>query len=178
MKIKTTKINGLYIIDGLKFNDLRGDLIKPFSESFIKNTTFPINTEFKEVWFTKSHKNVVRAMHLQVGDHSCEKLVSVINGAVLDVILDVRQESETYGQIFEMELNDKNAISLYVPKGCAHGYKVLTNNSITMYMATEINVPKDDVGIRWDSFGYDWKINMPILSERDKNLPTFKNSVL
>ena len=178
MKIESTKINGLYIINGLCFNDSRGDLIKPYSKSFFDNATFPINTEFKEVWFTKSHKNVVRAMHLQVGEHSCEKLVSVINGAVLDVILDIRKDSETYGQYFDIELNDKNAISLYIPKGCAHGYKVLENNSITLYMATDINVPKDDVGIRWDSFGYDWNIKNPILSDRDKNLPNFINPIV
>jgi len=173
MEIQKTFIEGLYIIQVLKFKDDRGELIKPFSLSFFDHFDKDINLNFKETWFTKSHKGVIRAMHLQVGSLTCEKLVSVIHGAVLDVVLDIRKESLTFGQWFEFELNATQNKALYIPQGCAHGYKVLEENSITMYMATEINVPKDDIGIRWDSFGYNWNINQPILSEKDKNLPLF-----
>lgn len=172
MKIQKTEIEGLFLIEGFSFNDNRGSLIKPFSLSFFNNE-FKYNLYFKEVWFTKSNKNVIRAMHLQVGEFACEKLVSVINGAVIDVVLDIRKESLTYGKWFEIELNEKNNNALYIPKGCAHGYKVLLDNTITLYMGTEINVPKDDVGIRWNSFGYDWGIENPIISEKDANLPLF-----
>lgn len=174
MKIESTKIDGLYIVHGVYFADDRGALIKPYSKSFF-NDTPNINLNFKETWFTKSHKDVIRAMHLQVGKFACEKLVSVINGAVLDIILDTRKNSKTFGQSFEIELNDKNTIALYIPKGCAHGYKVLEDNSITMYMATEVNIPKCDLGIRWDSFGYNWNIDNPILSSKDENLPLFSD---
>lgn len=173
MKIKETKIKGLFIVHGLNFSDLRGILIKPFSTNFFEDE-LNINLKFKETWFTKSHKGVIRAMHLQIGEFACEKLVSVINGAVLDVVLDLRKESKTYGEWFEFELSDNIPIALYIPKGCAHGYKVLKDNSITMYMATEVNVPKDDIGIRWDSFGYNWESENPILSEKDKMLPVFE----
>ena len=172
--IEKTFIEGLYIVHGLNFPDKRGALVKPFSKLFFKEFE-DINLNFKETWFTKSHKNVIRAMHLQVGDSSCEKLISVIQGAVLDLVLDIRKGSPTYGEYFEIELDENLPVGVYVPKGCAHGYKVLKEKSITMYMATEVNVPKDDVGIRWDSFGYDWKIENPILSERDGNLPLFKD---
>jgi dTDP-4-dehydrorhamnose 3,5-epimerase len=172
MRIKETNLNGLYLIEGFSFHDDRGALIKPFSLSFF-GENFKENLAFKEVWFTKSHKDVIRAMHLQVGEFACEKLVSVINGAVLDVVLDIRVKSPTYGKYYEIELNDINNYALYIPKGCAHGYKVLLDNSITLYMGTEINIPKDDIGIRWDSFGYDWKIENPILSDKDLNLPNF-----
>jgi dTDP-4-dehydrorhamnose 3,5-epimerase len=174
MKINKTKIEGLYLIEGFAFSDNRGSLIKPFSLSFFDNN-FDDNLHFKEVWFTKSSKNVIRAMHLQIGEFACEKLVSVINGAVLDVVLDLRTQSSTFGQWFEIELNDVNNYAIYIPKGCAHGYKVIKDNSITLYMGTEINVPKADVGIRWDSFGYDWDIDNPILSEKDKSLIEFKD---
>jgi len=173
-RIEKTTIDGLYLIHGGKYPDLRGNLIKPFSFDYFKEQ-HKLNLNFKETWFTNSHKNVIRAMHLQIGEFACEKLVSVIKGSVLDVVLDVRKNSETYGQWYEIELNEHKSMALYIPKGCAHGYKVLQEDSITMYMATEINVPKDDVGIRWDSFGYDWKIRNPILSEKDENLPLFED---
>lgn len=170
--IEKTFIEGLFIVHGLNFSDKRGSLVKPFSILLFKENG-DINLNFKETWFTKSHKDVIRAMHLQVGYSSCEKLVSVIQGAVLDVVLDIRKDSPTYGRYFEIVLNDIQPVGVYVPKGCAHGYKVLKEKSIAMYMATEVNVPKDDIGIRWDSFGYDWNVENPILSDRDRNLPLF-----
>lgn len=172
MGVTATNISGLYIIDGLKFNDHRGCLIKPFSDCFFYEV-HGININFKETWFTKSHIDVIRGMHLQAGEFACEKIVSVIHGSVLDVILDLRKNSVTFGQWFDIELNDEKSISLYIPKGCAHGYKVLKDNTITMYMATEVNVPKDDIGIKWDSFGYYWNIDRPLLSPKDKGLPLF-----
>jgi dTDP-4-dehydrorhamnose 3,5-epimerase len=173
MKITETKIAGLYIIDALRFEDLRGELIKPFN--FEHYSKLGVNLDFKETWFTKSKKSVIRAMHLQIGEMACEKLVSVINGSVMDVILDLRQDSETFGQHFEIELNDKTPKALYIPVGCAHGYKVLEDNTITMYCATKVHSGPHDLGIKWDSFGYDWKIESPILSDRDLELIEFKD---
>jgi dTDP-4-dehydrorhamnose 3,5-epimerase/CDP-3, 6-dideoxy-D-glycero-D-glycero-4-hexulose-5-epimerase len=173
--IQNTDIEGLLILDGFRFNDLRGSLIKPYSKSFFKGYENEINLDIKETWFTKSHKNVIRGMHLQVGEFACEKIISVIQGKLLDVILDIRKTSKTYGKVFEIELNEYEPKSIYIPVGCAHGYKVLEDNTMTMYMATEINVPKCDVGIRWNSFNYDWKIEKPIISEKDLNLPMFNS---
>ncbi|HHX66868.1 MAG TPA: dTDP-4-keto-6-deoxy-D-glucose epimerase [Gallicola sp.] len=173
--IQYTDIEGLLILDGFRFNDLRGSLIKPYSKSFFKGYENKINLDIKETWFTKSHKNVIRGMHLQVGEFACEKIVSVIQGKLLDVILDIRKTSKTYGKVFEIELNEDEPKAIYIPVGCAHGYKVLEDNTMTMYMATEINVPKCDVGIRWNSFNYDWKIEKPIISEKDLNLPLFNS---
>lgn len=173
-RIKETEIESLLIIEGLNFNDNRGSLIKPFSELFF-NSQLALNLHFKEVWFTKSHKNVIRAMHLQMGPNACEKLVSVIQGAVIDVVLDIRETSKTFGKWFEIELKEEETKALYIPKGCAHGYKVIRENTVTMYMATDINVPKCDVGIRWDSFGYNWKTENPIISQRDMELPSLSD---
>ncbi len=114
-------------------------------------------------------------MHLQIGEMACEKLVSVINGSVMDVVLDLRQESASFSQYFEIELNDKTPKALYIPKGCAHGYKVLQDNTITMYSATKVHSAPHDLGIKWDSFGYDWEILNPILSEKDLTLIDFKD---
>jgi dTDP-4-dehydrorhamnose 3,5-epimerase/CDP-3, 6-dideoxy-D-glycero-D-glycero-4-hexulose-5-epimerase len=173
MKINETSIKGLYVIDVLKFEDLRGELIKPFN--FDNYSKLDMNLDFKETWFTKSKKNVIRAMHLQINEMACEKLVSVINGAVLDVVLDLRKDSTTFGKYFEIELNDRTPKAIYIPKGCAHGYKVLEENTITLYKATKVHSAEHDLGIKWDSFGYDWKIENPILSEKDMNLIGFNN---
>ena len=87
--------------------------------------------------------------------------------------MDLRQGSRTYGQTFQTILSSDEIKGLYIPKGCAHGYRVLTDKSIVMYMATEVNVGKCDIGIKWDSFGFDWEISDPILSEKDLNLEPF-----
>lgn len=173
MNIQETNIKGLFVIEAMYFEDLRGALIKPFN--FDQYNKLGVNLDFKETWFTKSKKDVIRAMHLQVGEMACEKLVSVINGSVLDVVLDLRISSETYGKYFEIELNDKEPKALYIPEGCAHGYKVLENNTITLYNATKVHSAQHDLGIKWDSFGYDWKILNPILSDKDQSLMEFKD---
>lgn len=173
MDILECNLKGAYIIEGKRFIDNRGELIKPYSINFMPDN---INLDFKETWFTKSKRDVIRGMHLQIHPYACEKLVSAISGKVLDVLLDLRKDSPTYGEIFEFELSGEKVHSLYIPKGVAHGYKVL-EDSIVMYMATEVNVSKCDVGIRWDSFGYDWKVGNPIISEKDKTLPLFCTGV-
>lgn len=174
MKIIETNINGLYVIEINPFNDIRGQLFKPFTSSFyLNNIGNDININIKEVWFTKSKMNVIRAMHLQTGEFACEKIVSIIQGKVHDVILDIRKDSTTYGNIFDIELSEQSPKSLYIPIGCAHGYRVTSNESIVMYMATQEHSAKDDVGIRYDSFGFEWGIENPIISERDANLPPF-----
>ena len=170
METHETSITSLFVIKGKRFFDNRGELIKPYSISFFDDAH---NFNVKEIWFTKSKQNVIRGMHLQTSPYSCDKIVSVIEGKVLDVILDLRKESLTYGKVFEIELSSDCIRAIFIPKGCAHGYKVLSENSIVMYMANEINVQKSDIGIRWDSFKYDWKIAKPILSEKDKNLEPF-----
>lgn len=174
MKFEKTPIEGLYIIELNPFNDLRGQLLKPFNQfKFKDGIEEKVNLDIKEVWFTKSKINVIRAMHLQVGTLACEKIVSIIQGCVHDVILDIREDSPTYGKYFDIVLNEELPKALYIPIGCAHGYRVLQDKSIVMYMSTQDHSGKDDVGIKYDSFGFDWGIKNPIISEKDANLPLF-----
>ncbi|MDR2065102.1 MAG: dTDP-4-dehydrorhamnose 3,5-epimerase family protein [Prevotellaceae bacterium] len=174
MKFAKTDITGLYIIEINPFYDARGELFKPFTSSFyLNNFGNNVNINIKEVWFTKSKMNVIRAMHLQTGEFACEKIVSIISGRVHDVILDMRKESATYGKIFDIELSENSPKALYIPTGCAHGYRVLSENAIVMYMATQEHSPKDDTGIRYDSFGFDWGVENPVISEKDAKLPPF-----
>lgn len=174
-RIKQTFINGLLIIDTLSFKDERGELIKPFSQLFFDSKEQkPV---FKETWFTISHKNVIRAMHMQVGPKRCDKLVSVLQGSVLDVVIDLRKGSRTFNQTFSITLDSNSHLALYIPEDCAHGYKVLTDNTITMYMATETHDAQNDVGIKWDSIGFDWEVDNPIVSLRDQELPDLKDYI-
>lgn len=174
MSYYETNIDGLFVIEGKRFPDLRGELIKPYAEAFMPDG---LNLQFKEVWFTKSKKDVIRGMHLQIQPYGCEKVVSAIDGKVLDVILDLRMNSETYGKTFEIVLDSEKMNALYIPQGCAHGYKVLTERSIVMYMGTQPNMSQYDIGIRWNSFGYNWDIKNPIISEKDANLEPFVNGI-
>jgi dTDP-4-dehydrorhamnose 3,5-epimerase/CDP-3, 6-dideoxy-D-glycero-D-glycero-4-hexulose-5-epimerase len=174
MIFEPTPIAGVYTITLNPFQDLRGELLKFFNENSYQDALpKEVNLNIKETWVTKSKKDVIRAMHLQVGAFACEKIISIIQGKVHDVILDIRENSPTYGKYFDIVLDEKTPQALYIPVGCAHGYKVLENNSIVLYMATQLHVSTDDVGIRYDSFGFDWGISHPIVSEKDKNLPLF-----
>ncbi len=173
MKITKTFIDGLFQVDLKNFEDLRGQLLKPFSQGLYQKE-ISLNLDFKETWFTRSNLNVIRAMHLQVAPRACEKLVAIIQGSVLDVILDLRPESETFGKTFSIVLSADDPKALYIPQGCAHGYKVLKDQSIVMYMATDLYAADLDVGIKWDSFGFNWDIKNPILSVKDQTLPSFQ----
>jgi dTDP-4-dehydrorhamnose 3,5-epimerase/CDP-3, 6-dideoxy-D-glycero-D-glycero-4-hexulose-5-epimerase len=169
-----TNIEGVYTIKLDPFNDIRGRLLKPFNkEAYLHNLPENVNLNIEETWFTTSKIGVIRAMHLQVGKKASEKIVAIIQGKVHDVILDIRKQSPTYGKVFDIVLDENEPLALYIPIGCAHGYKVLKDNSIVMYMATVAHSAKDDVGIRYNSFGFDWNIDHPVLSEKDKNLPLF-----
>ncbi|HOK17086.1 MAG TPA: dTDP-4-dehydrorhamnose 3,5-epimerase family protein [Defluviitoga tunisiensis] len=174
MKIEETSIEGLFILKDLpSFKDIRGKLFKPYSSSFFANEK-NLNSEMKELWFTFSKRDVIRGMHLQIGEFACEKIVSVIKGKLQDVIIDLRKDSKTFRQVFELVIEEQDNKAIYIPKGCAHGYKVLEDDTITMYIATDVHSQKDDVGIRWNSFEYDWKIEYPIISEKDSLLPTLE----
>jgi dTDP-4-dehydrorhamnose 3,5-epimerase len=166
-------ILGVKLISIPKFQDDRGQLIKTFvQKNFMNKSEF----EVKESWFTISRKNTIRGMHMQVGDFPSRKIVALIHGEIIDVLLDTRKDSSTYGKYMEIPLSsDNDECSLIeIPIGVAHGYKVLKENSVVQYFANEIHDNESDIGFHYNSFGYDWKIDNPILSIKDQNLPFFK----
>jgi dTDP-4-dehydrorhamnose 3,5-epimerase/CDP-3, 6-dideoxy-D-glycero-D-glycero-4-hexulose-5-epimerase len=169
MKKIETSFDGLYIIEGNAFKDVRGLFLKTFNQSIFKNLGLEI--DYKERYYSISHKNVIRGMHFQTPPFDHVKIVNVLQGNILDVVVDLRKKSPTYKKYFTIELNDMNGQSLYIPKGFVHGFKALTDHTIVEYnQATEYD--KDsDLGIRWDSFGFDWQLSNPIISERDCNFP-------
>jgi dTDP-4-dehydrorhamnose 3,5-epimerase/CDP-3, 6-dideoxy-D-glycero-D-glycero-4-hexulose-5-epimerase len=172
MKIIETSISGLKILEPKIFEDSRGKFIKTFTNYFFKEHNLDI--DIKETYYSISHKDVIRGMHFQTPPHEHMKLVYVPAGKILDVVLDIRKNSSTFGQHFSCELSSENAKVLIIPKGLAHGFKSLHDNTNVTYMQTTCYAPHNDGGIKYDSFGFDWQCRNPQLSQRDFSFPTFK----
>ncbi len=175
-KITTCPINGVFIIESSVFTDERGIFIKTFHENFFMGSHF--NTFFKEEYYSVSNKNVIRGMHFQTPPFAHEKIVYCVNGKILDVILDLRKESPTYKKSFSVELNGSDGKIIYIPKGLAHGFCALIDNSIMMYKVSTVYCQNNDCGVRWDSFNFTWPVEKPIISSRDLSFPpleTFNN---
>lgn len=171
MNITPTQFSNLYEIKNDRFEDQRGLFVKTFhNELFEKNG---LQTDFKESYFSVSKKGVIRGMHLQLPPYDHTKLVYVVAGEILDVVVDLRKDSSTYGQYFSTILSSKKANSLYIGRGFAHGFLTLSESATVIYQTTTTYNADSDVGIRWNSFGFHWKqIQSPILSERDQKFPS------
>ena len=171
MKINETALSGVFILEQSVFKDPRGAFVKIFQESFFKERG--LECDFKENYYTRSKEDVIRGMHFQTPPYDHAKLVTVIHGTILDVILDLRKGSPTFGQYETFELSRENRKSIYIPRGFAHGFTVLGESAIAYYMVTSEYNAEHDCGIRYDSFGLDWPVVNPIVSDRDKAFPAF-----
>jgi dTDP-4-dehydrorhamnose 3,5-epimerase len=170
MKIIDTKIEGVKILQPDIFNDERGSFTKPFhKETFEKNG---LNTRFDESFYSVSKKGCIRGMHFQVPPADHAKLVYCPAGAIMDVVVDIRKSSTTFGQFVNVELSQKNGTMIYIPRGCAHGFLSLEDGSVTVYMQETMRSAEHEGGIKYDSFGMDWGVDAPILSKRDQVFPT------
>lgn len=172
MKFVKTDLEGVYIIEPKVFGDSRGEFVKTFHEQTFREEG--LVCDFKESFYSTSRKDVIRGMHFQVPPQDHAKLVYVTFGKILDVVLDIRKNSRTYGKHITVELSDMNRASIYIPSGFAHGFSVLSEEAVVIYMQSTMHSPEHDAGIRWDSFGMDWAIKSPVLSERDRNFPKLK----
>lgn len=172
MEIKPLSLKDAYLVKLFRLADDRGHFIKPFhASSFYKGTGFFF--EPKESICSASKKNVLRGMHFQTAPHEQAKLVYCPHGAILDVILDIRPGSPTYGKYEAVELSAQNGLSLYIPEGFAHGFLSLQDGSITSYLLNGEHIPAVDTGFMWDSFGFDWPVENPIISPRDLTFERF-----
>ena len=171
MKIIKSFIEGLYILQSDIFRDNRGKFIKIYSEKLFEN--FGLNIEIKESYYSISQKNAIRGMHFQRLPYDHIKLLFVTNGSILDVIIDIRKNSSTFGKYFSINIKANDGKILVIPKGLAHGFKSLEDNTIVHYMQTSCYAKDYDDGIRYDSFGFDWNCENPLLSDRDLNFKKF-----
>lgn len=167
MKFFQTLIPGAYLIHPKLFEDKRGVFIKTYHRDIFKEQN--IEYDFKESFYSYSKKNVIRGMHFQTSPHDHAKLVYVTEGAMLDVIVDLRKGSPAYGNFFSAELSSENHQFIYIPKGCAHGYLSTKRNTSVVYMHTSVHAPGADTGIHFESFGFDWGVDSPIVSDRDRS---------
>lgn len=168
MKITETSIPDLLVIEPTVFGDERGH----FFESFRRDTLskMGINLSFVQDNQSLSHKGILRGLHFQKDPHAQGKLVRVVQGRVLDVAVDIRNGSPTYGHHFTLELSAENKKMMYVPPGFAHGFVTLEDDTLFLYKCTDYYHKDSEGGIRWDSasLNIDWGINDPVLSEKDK----------
>ena len=168
MEIIPTPIADLFVVQPKIFEDERGYFFESYNKAaFIKNG---ISFEFIQDNQSLSQKNVLRGLHFQNPPFAQGKLVRIIKGAILDVALDIRKNSPTYGQHFDIELNEINKTMLWIPPGFAHGFSTLENNTIFSYKCTNVYDKSSEDCILWNDpvLGINWNIANPILSEKDK----------
>ena len=174
MEIEETFIPSLKLIHLKEFKDTRGSFIKVFNNDlFAKNG---LETDFKESYYSISAKNVIRGMHFQIPPFEHTKLVYLNQGKILDVVLDIRKLSPTFGHHYSIELNIENPILIYIPVGCAHGFLSLEDNTMVTYLQSSCYNNTCDKGIMYNSFGMNWEIEYPIMSERDLCFPNFSDT--
>lgn len=169
MAIVSTELEGCFEIISGVHQDLRGSFVKVFQGSAFKAAG--LRGDWQEIYYTTSQRNVLRGMHFQTPPADHVKLVTCVAGKVLDVIVDLRNGSPTYGHFISRQLSPEQGRSLYIPSGMAHGFLALEHDSIMQYMVTSEHAPENDAGILWSSFGFSWPVDNPILSERDKKHP-------
>jgi dTDP-4-dehydrorhamnose 3,5-epimerase/CDP-3, 6-dideoxy-D-glycero-D-glycero-4-hexulose-5-epimerase len=167
MKKIETGFEGLVIIKSNVFEDERGLFLKTFNETIFKS--LGLETNFKERYYSVSKRNVIRGMHFQTPPYDHVKLVNVIAGRILDVVVDLRENSKTYKQVFNVCLDAYKGEMLYIPSGFAHGFKSLDDDTIVEYFQTTEYAPNNDEGIHYNSIEFDWKCSFPIVSDRDSN---------
>lgn len=179
MDLKETGFEGCYIIEPKVFNDERGFFLETFNQDiFEKYTDQQIN--FVQDNMSSSNKGVLRGLHYQKGSSSQAKLVHVLHGEVLDVIVDLRQNSKTFGQHLKILLSQENKKQLFIPRGFAHGFLVLSEKALFSYKCDNFYNKEEEAGIIFNdpTLNIDWGRNLKDLklSEKDLLLPQF-NSV-
>jgi dTDP-4-dehydrorhamnose 3,5-epimerase len=175
MKFIKTEISDVYIIEPSVFGDNRGYFLESFNLEKFEENVYPI--KFVQDNESKSSKGVLRGLHFQKPPFNQAKLVRCIEGSVMDVAVDIRKGSPTYGQHVAVELTGENKRQLFVPRGFAHGFSVLSDTAVVAYKVDNIYAPESDSGIRYDDteLNIDWGFsNKEVqLSEKDKNLVNF-----
>jgi dTDP-4-dehydrorhamnose 3,5-epimerase len=170
MQVIETAIPGVIILEPKRIGDLRGFFVEMFQVERYK--TAGIRSLFVQDNLSRSAQGVLRGLHLQY-PNSQAKLVSALRGRVLDVAVDVRTGSPTFGKHVAVELSEENGRQLFVPRGFAHGFAVLSETADFFYKTDNIYSPTDEIVVRWDdpAIGIDWQIADPKLSARDAAAP-------
>ena len=177
MKITTTPIEGILIIEPQIFKDSRGYFFESYNQD--KMEAAGIALSFVQDNQSLSQKGAVRGLHFQAPPFEQGKLVRVVAGAVRDVVVDIRKNSPTYGQHFSIDLSAENQLMFWIPPGFAHGFETLADNTIFLYKCTNMYHKNSEGGLLWNdpAIGIKWQTQDAIVSEKDMILPTLKDFV-
>ena len=178
MKATETKLKGCFILEPNVFKDSRGYFFESFNQNKF-NALIGQEVNFVQDNESVSSKGVLRGLHFQTGDYAQAKLVRAVKGTVLDVVVDMRKESPTFSKHFSIELSEDNKRQLFVPRGFAHGFIVLSETAIFSYKCDNFYKKPSEKGLRYDdpSLAIDWRLPTKefIVSEKDLVLPTLSN---
>lgn len=169
MELEDTGIPGCFALRARRLADARGAFVKTFHQPTFEASG--LRTDWREEFYSSSVRGVVRGMHFQTPPADHAKLVFCVAGSVLDVVLDLRMGSPTFGQHRSLELSEANATGLYIPTGCAHGFVSTSEVGTMYYKVTSVHSPDNDAGILWKSFGFAWPAETPVVSDRDQSHP-------
>lgn len=180
MKFTEQKIKGVWVIEPKIFIDDRGYFMEAFRQDKFEEHVGKVN--FIQDNESKSTKGVLRGMHYQTGDASQAKLVRVLKGSVLDVVVDLRKSSVSFGQYVAVELSEENKKQLFVPRGFAHGFLVLSEEAVFTYKVDNFYLPQHDASLLWndEEIGIDWGVEECelILSDKDRNAKRLRDAIL
>lgn len=170
MNITATRIPDVMIIEPKVFEDDRGYFFEAYRESVLKNAG--IDKHFVQDNVSRSFQNAVRGLHYQI-ENPQAKLVQCLSGTILDVAVDIRKNSKSFGNYVAIKLSDVSKRMLYIPEGFAHGFSVLSDEAIVTYKCSDYYNGEGERGIRWDdpTIRINWDVDRPILSEKDRKLP-------
>jgi dTDP-4-dehydrorhamnose 3,5-epimerase len=173
-RVEGLQLKGAFLITPLTYADERGEFSVLFTDVALHERG--AGSCFAMEFLSVSKKNVLRGLHYQSGGAAQAKLVRCIAGEIYDVIVDLRKSSETYGKWIAVSLSEKNMHCLFVPKGFAHGFLSMADNSRVLYKVDASYQPASETGIRYDdsSLNIDWPVKSPVLSKKDRLLPSFK----
>ena len=177
MQIEKNHIEGLLVIKPDVFEDQRGYFFESYNEE--KFRRLGIDVKFVQDNESKSGKGVLRGLHFQVPPYEQGKLVRVVKGAVLDVAVDLRRSSPTYGQWASIQLSEKNKWMYWIPAGFAHGFLTLEEETVFFYKCTQVYNKESERGIFWNDpdLGIKWGTDQPLVSEKDKSAGRFREFV-
>ena len=177
MKIQKTNIEGLLIITPAVFKDDRGAFFEPYNKQLF--ASLGLNMDFVQDNQSVSHKGVIRGIHLQAPPFAQGKLVRVVHGSALDVAVDIRKSSPTFGQYASVKLDANDNTMFWIPEGFAHGFAAFEDNTIFQYKVTNYYNKDSEMSIRWDDPALNilWDVDCPVVSEKDRQSPLFKDFV-
>ena len=171
MRASATELEGVILFEPVRHQDARGLLVETYKESAYRDCG--LDAVFVQDNLSLSRRHVLRGLHYQKRQG---KLITVVRGEIRDIAVDIRPDSETFGRFVEATLSGEDHRQIYIPPGFAHGFSVLSEDAYVWYKTTDVYRPEEEGGIRWDDpdLAIDWKVENPIVSERDRRHPLLR----